>query len=44
MDFFIVIAVGLMANGLPKGYLVALIIGTLMAHALPKLRGVWAER
>ena len=38
-DFFIVIAVGVMAVGVPVyGYLVALIVGTLMAHVLPKIR------
>lgn len=37
-DFFIVIAVGVMAATLPYGYLVALIVGTLMAYGLPKLR------
>jgi hypothetical protein len=38
LDFFIVVAVGVMASTLPKGYLVALIVGTLMAHGLPKIR------
>ncbi len=37
-DFFIVLAVGIMAGTLPYGYLVALIVGTLMAHGLPRLR------
>ena len=37
-DFFLVLLVGSMANGLPKGYLVALIVGTIVAYALPKLR------
>ena len=37
-DFFIVLAVGIMAGTLPYGYLVALIVGTLMAHGLPKFR------
>jgi hypothetical protein len=35
-NFSLVLLVGLMANGLPYGYLIALIVGTLLAHALPK--------
>ena len=42
-DFFIVVAVGVMASTLPYGYLVAIIIGTLMAYGLPKLRTGFAE-
>ncbi len=38
LDFFIVVAVGVMAASLPNGYLVALIVGTLMAYGLPRLR------
>jgi hypothetical protein len=37
LDFFIVIAVGLIASGLPYGYLIGLVVGTVMAYALPKL-------
>jgi len=37
-DFFLVLLVGLMANGLPKGYLIALIVGTILAYVLPKVR------
>jgi hypothetical protein len=38
-DFFVVAAVGALAFGIPNGYgyLVGLIVGTLMAYALPKL-------
>ncbi|MDB6125729.1 MAG: transporter [Pedosphaera sp.] len=36
-DFFIVLAVGVMAATLPYGYLIAMIIGTLMAYGLPKI-------
>ena len=43
LDFFIVMAVGVMASALPYGYLVALILGTLMAHGLPKLRNGWTD-
>ncbi|MDB6019332.1 MAG: transporter [Pedosphaera sp.] len=39
-DFFIVLIVGVMAAGLPYGYLVALIVGTLIAHGVPRLRTV----
>ena len=38
LNFFIVLAVGVMAVGVPYGYLVALILGTLMAHLMPKLK------
>ncbi len=38
LSFFIVLAVGVMAVGLPYGYLVALILGTLMAHLMPRLK------
>jgi Molybdate transporter of MFS superfamily len=36
-DFFIVLAVAVMACNLPYGYLVAMIIGTLLAYGLPKI-------
>jgi hypothetical protein len=42
-DFFIVLAVGVMAVCLPDGYLVGMIAGTLMAYALPKLHSVPAD-
>jgi hypothetical protein len=32
-DFFVVIATGLIANGLPYGYASALVIGTLLHYA-----------
>ena len=35
-DFFIVACTGLMAGTLPKGYLVALITGTILSYSLPK--------
>ncbi|MDB6064592.1 MAG: transporter [Pedosphaera sp.] len=39
LDFFIVIAVGVIAGMVPTyGYLIALILGTAMAYGLPKLR------
>jgi hypothetical protein len=38
LDFFIVLIVGVMASSLPYGYLVALILGTVLAYGLPKLR------
>lgn len=38
LDFFIVLMVGVMAAMLPYGYLIALVIGTVMAHALPKIQ------
>src|SRR5262249_13161990 len=38
LDLFIVLAVGVMATTLPDGYLYALVIGTMMAYVLPKLR------
>ncbi|MDB6112924.1 MAG: transporter [Pedosphaera sp.] len=38
LDFFVVLLVGVIANGLPYGYLIALILGTGLAYALPKLR------
>ena len=38
LDFFIVVAVGVMAGTLPYGYLVALVLGTLMAHGLPRIK------
>lgn len=31
-DFFLVLLVGLMASGLPYGYLIGLIVGTILAH------------
>lgn len=37
-DFFVVLAVGVMAGSLPYGYLVAIVIGTILAYVLPKLR------
>jgi hypothetical protein len=37
-DFFVVIATGMMAATLLYGYLVALIVGTMMAHQLSRLR------
>jgi MFS superfamily sulfate permease-like transporter len=33
-DFFLVLLVGLMASGLPYGYLIALIVGTVLSHLL----------
>ena len=42
-DFFVVVAVGVMASTLPYGYLVAIIIGTLMAYGLPRLRTPFAD-
>jgi hypothetical protein len=39
LDFFIVLAVGVMAVNLPPyGYLIGMVVGTLMAYGLPKLR------
>ncbi|MEO6036301.1 MAG: molybdate transporter family protein, partial [Verrucomicrobiota bacterium] len=32
-DFFLVLLVGLMANGLPYGYLIAMVVGTILARA-----------
>lgn len=37
-EYFVVILVGLMANGLPYGYLIALIAGTVVYYVLPKFR------
>ena len=31
-DFFLVLLVGLMASGLPDGYLIGLVVGTILAH------------
>ena len=42
-DFFLVLLVGLMAVGLPKGYLVALLAGTILSRLLPKLGGVFSR-
>jgi hypothetical protein len=36
-NLFIVALVGLIANGLPYGYLIAMVIGTVLAHGLPKI-------
>jgi hypothetical protein len=35
-DFFLVLLVGLIASGLPYGYLVALLVGTILVHFWPK--------
>lgn len=37
-EFFLVLLVGLLASGLPYGYLIALIVGTVLSHIL-KTRG-----
>lgn len=37
-NLFLVLMVGLMAGTLPYGYLVAMLVGTVLAYALPKLR------
>lgn len=36
-NLFLVVLVGLLANGLPYGYLIALFVGTVLAHLLPKI-------
>ncbi|MDB6028157.1 MAG: transporter [Verrucomicrobiales bacterium] len=36
-NLFLVLLVGLIANGLPYGYLIGLIVGTVLAHTLPKI-------
>ncbi len=37
-DLFIVLLVGLLASGLPYGYLIAMIAGTVLAHILRKFK------
>ncbi|MDQ6630332.1 MAG: putative sulfate/molybdate transporter, partial [Verrucomicrobiota bacterium] len=37
-NFFLVLLVGLIASGLPYGYLIALIVGTILVYALPGFR------
>jgi hypothetical protein len=42
-DFFLVILVGLAAAGLPYGYLIGLVAGTVLARVLPRLNGEWSR-
>jgi MFS superfamily sulfate permease-like transporter len=42
-NFFLVLLVGLMASGLPYGYLIAIIVGTVLAQCLPKLGKQFSE-
>ncbi len=37
-DLFIALLVGLMASGLPYGYLIAMVAGTILAHGLQKFK------